>query len=63
MSIITTCKIKNIFSNLENNIKKLKSVNDLLTFQVIIYESIELLSLISKKNKKMKINRMRKKFQ
>jgi len=48
MSIITKLKIENKISNLENNIKKFRSINDLLDFQIIIHNSIKLLLSISK---------------
>mgnify|MGYP001482873200 CR=1 FL=1 len=47
MSVITTFKIENEFSNLEENIKKLKLLNNSITFQIIIKESIKLLSSLS----------------
>jgi len=46
MSVITKLKIKSEFSKLENNIKKLKSSRELLDFQMIISNSIKLLSSI-----------------
>ena len=53
MSVITTFKIEDKILNLKNNIKKLESLNELLSFQIIIYDSIKLFSSISQliKNK------------
>jgi len=54
MSVITRYEIENIFTDLEDKIKTLKILNDSLTFQIIISDSIELLSLLFQKirNKK-----------
>jgi F-box domain. len=49
MSIINNYDIKNVFSHLEDNIKTLKLLDDLLTFLVITYDSIKLLSSILQK--------------
>jgi len=46
MSIITSLRIGNDFSNLENNIVKLKLSNNEFIFRIIIYDSIKLLSSI-----------------
>jgi NHL repeat./F-box domain. len=51
MSVITRYEIKNIFSHLEDNVKILKSLNDSLPFQIIIYDSIKLLLSMSQKIK------------
>jgi hypothetical protein len=51
MSIITEFGIENEISKLENNLTNLKISHKLLNFQIIIHESIKLLSLISKKIK------------
>jgi hypothetical protein len=48
MSVIINYKLENEFSNLENKIKKLKSLDDYLNFQIIVNDSIKLLSFISK---------------
>jgi hypothetical protein len=46
MTIITKYKIKNIFSNLEDHITTLKSLDDVLTFKIVIFDSMKLLSLV-----------------
>jgi CNH domain. len=53
MSIITIFKIENEFFRIEENIKKLKLLNDRLIFQIIIHNSIKTLLLMSQliKNK------------
>jgi len=51
MLVITTFKIENEFSNLENNMKKLKLLDNSMIFQKIITESMELLSRIPKNSK------------
>jgi hypothetical protein len=48
MSVIITFKMENEISNLENNIKNLKSLHDILTFQIIIHNSINSLMSMSR---------------
>jgi len=47
MSIITSFKIEKEYSNLEDNIKKLKFLNNIKIFLKTISESVKLLSSIS----------------
>ena len=53
MCVITNLQIENKLLNLEDNIKKLRLSHSLFDFQIIIYDSIKLLSSISQiiKNK------------
>jgi hypothetical protein len=51
MSVITEFGIKNEYLHILDNIKKLDIIHELLNFQIIIHESIRLLSSISEKIK------------
>jgi len=53
MSIITNLNLEKNFLNLKNNIEKMESLHDLLSFQIIISDSVKIMSLMSQliKNK------------